>query len=68
MVEINNKIDFEIDLSKINLRKERIRKIWQYCRADHIPLGLYIVDNKIRKIYNEFLNLRRDYENSMQLK
>jgi hypothetical protein len=43
---IDNKIDFEIDSNKINLRKDRIRKIWQYKKVDHIPLGLYIIDNK----------------------
>jgi len=46
MAEIINKIDFEIDLNEINKRKNRIRKTWQYCRTDHIPLGLYVIDNK----------------------
>lgn len=43
---LNNKIDFEINPSVINLRKERIRKIWQYYSVDHIPLGIYVADNK----------------------
>lgn len=46
MIEINNKIDFELDYKEIEKRKDRIRKIWQYRHVDHIPLGIYIIDNK----------------------
>ncbi len=46
MIEINNKIDFELDYNEIEKRKDRIRRIWQYKRVDHIPLGIYIIDNK----------------------
>ena len=46
MVEINNCINFEINPKEIQKRKERIRKAWQYKRVDHIPLGIYIIDNK----------------------
>jgi len=46
MAEIKNIIDFEINNIEIEKRKERIRKIWRYEHADHIPLGIYIVNNK----------------------
>jgi hypothetical protein len=46
MTEINNKIDFELDPKEIERRKDRIRKTWQYKHVDHIPLGIYIIDNK----------------------
>jgi hypothetical protein len=45
MKEIINRIDFEVDCVEIEKRKERIRKIWNYERVDHIPLGLYVLDN-----------------------
>jgi hypothetical protein len=45
MAEIINRIDFEIDRTEIEKRKERIRKIWNYETVDHIPLGLYVLDN-----------------------
>ncbi|MCL4415595.1 MAG: hypothetical protein M1365_02670 [Actinobacteria bacterium] len=48
MIEVNNKIDFEINYIEIEKRKERIRKIWQYKQVDHIPIGIYIIDNKER--------------------
>ncbi|MHB1345853.1 MAG: hypothetical protein ACYCXK_00010 [Candidatus Humimicrobiaceae bacterium] len=43
---IENKFDFDIDLIAIEKRKQRIRDIWQYKKVDHIPLGLYVIDNK----------------------
>lgn len=44
--EIINRIDFEVDHIEIEKRKERIRKIWDYEMVDHVPLGLYVLDNK----------------------
>lgn len=46
MAEIKNRIDFEINNTEIEKRKERIRKIWRYEHVEHIPLGIYIVNNK----------------------
>jgi hypothetical protein len=46
MKEIENTIDFEINHKEIDMRKERIRKTWQYKRVDHIPLGIYVIDNR----------------------
>ncbi len=43
---LENKIDFEINYKEIEKRKDRIRDIWEYKRVDHIPLGIYIIDNK----------------------
>ena len=54
MIEINNKIDFEIDYKEIEKRKERIRKVWQYKQVDHIPIGIYVIDNKER-FYKRYL-------------
>ena len=45
-IRIENKIDFGIDISAIEKRKQRIRDIWQYKKVDHIPLELYVVDNR----------------------
>jgi hypothetical protein len=45
MKEIVNKIDFDVDHTSVEKRKERIRKIWNYESVDHIPLGLYVLDN-----------------------
>lgn len=43
---LENKIDFEINNEEIEKRKDRIRDIWDYKIVDHIPLGIYIIDNK----------------------
>ena len=43
---MENKIDFEINYKEIEKRKNRIRGIWEYKKVDHIPLGIYIIDNK----------------------
>ncbi|MBU4450438.1 MAG: hypothetical protein KKE35_03995 [Actinobacteria bacterium] len=66
MIEINNKIDFEINYKEIEKRKERIRKIWQYKQVDHIPIGIYVIDNKERFTRKEIeiekeKNLRFDF-------
>jgi hypothetical protein len=45
MKEIVNKIDFDVDHTSVEKRKERIRKIWNYESVDHVPLGLYVLDN-----------------------
>jgi len=44
--EIINRVDFDIDVESIEKRKDRIRKIWKYEHVDHIPLGLYVIDNR----------------------
>ncbi len=46
MSKISNKIDFEIDSVEIEKRKNRIRNTWEYKRVDHIPIGIYVVNNK----------------------
>ena len=46
MKEIINRVDFEVDRTEIEKRKERVRKIWNYERVDHVPLGLYVIDNR----------------------
>jgi hypothetical protein len=46
MANIYNSINFEIDPKKIGFRKERIRRIWRGLEVDHIPLGLYVLDNR----------------------
>jgi len=46
MKEIINRVDFEVDHIEVEKRKERIRKIWNYERVDHVPLGLYVIDNR----------------------
>jgi hypothetical protein len=46
MTNINNAIDFDLDFKAIESRRERIRKTWRYERIDHVPLGLYVIDNK----------------------
>ena len=43
---LENKVDFEINNEDIENRKDRIRDIWEYKRVDHVPLGIYIIDNK----------------------
>jgi len=45
-VFLENKIDFEINNIEIEKRKDRIRDIWEYKKVDHIPLGIYLIDNK----------------------
>jgi len=70
MMEISNKINFELDHKEIEKRKERIRRIWQYKQVDHVPLGIFIIDNKERFTRKEIetekeKNLRFDL-NSIQ--
>jgi len=65
---IENKFDIDIDFSEIEKRKQRIRDIWQYKKVDHIPLGLYVVDNKEKFTRKEIeqekeKNLRFDLNN-----
>jgi hypothetical protein len=43
---IKNSIDFNIDHIEVNRRKQRIRDIWDYKKVDHIPLELYVIDNR----------------------
>jgi len=45
-IVLENIIDFEVDNKEIEKRKDRIRDIWDYKKVDHIPLGIYIIDNK----------------------
>ncbi len=44
--KINNTIDFDLDFAEIEKRKDRVRKIWNYEKVDHIPICLYVFDNK----------------------
>ncbi|MHB1276655.1 MAG: uroporphyrinogen decarboxylase/cobalamine-independent methonine synthase family protein [Candidatus Humimicrobiaceae bacterium] len=65
---IKNNIDFNIDINEIEKRKQRIRDIWQYKKVDHIPLGLYVVDNREKFTRKEIeqekeKNLRFDLNN-----
>ncbi len=65
MVKINNKIDFDVDFGEVEKRKDRIRKIWNYERVDHIPIVGWVMDNPedftLTEIYTEKeKNLRFD--------
>jgi len=65
---IENKFDFDINSLAIERRKQRIRDIWQYKKVDHIPLGLYVIDNKEKFTRKEIeqekeKNLRFDLNN-----
>ncbi|MCL5771710.1 MAG: hypothetical protein M1479_05515 [Actinobacteria bacterium] len=67
-IRIENKIDFEIDISAIEKRKQRIRDIWKYKKVDHVPLGFSIVDNREKFTRKEIeqekeKNLRFDLNN-----
>jgi hypothetical protein len=42
---LENNFDLDIDFDAVERRKQRIRDIWQYKKVDHVPLGLYAVDN-----------------------
>lgn len=63
-----NNFDFDIDFREVEKRKQRIRDIWQYKKVDHIPLGLYVVDNREKFTRKEIeqekeKNLRFDLNN-----
>jgi hypothetical protein len=65
---VENNFDLDIDLDAVERRKQRIRDVWQYKKVDHIPLGLYVVDNRERFTRKEIeqekeKNLRFDLNN-----
>lgn len=65
---VENKFDFDIDFDVVERRKQRVRDIWQYKKVDHIPLGLYVVDNREKFTRKEIeqekeKNLRFDLNN-----
>ncbi len=45
-MEIFNTISFDINQAEFAKRKERITRIFDYLRVDHIPVGIFVWDNR----------------------